>query len=103
MRKKDLDIAQNLKIVEWLKAELIESVADLFKSLLKTGSDATSDALATIIIVTYLLGRRVGISFQSIDIKLRDKLNISIREAPEADQWNSDLAELLNYLEKKKR
>jgi hypothetical protein len=103
VRNKNLDIAQNLKIVEWLKAELIDSVADLFKSLLKTGSDATSDALATIIIVTYLLGRRVGISFQSIDIKLRDKLNISIREAPETDQWNSDLADLLNYLEKKKR
>jgi hypothetical protein len=103
VRKKDLDIAQNLKIVEWLKAELIDSVADLFKSLLKTGSDATSDALATIIIVTYLLGRRVGISFQSIDNKLRDKLNISIRESTEFNEWNTDLTDLLNYLEKKKR
>lgn len=103
MRKKDLDIAQNLKIVEWLKSELIESVAALFKSLLKTGSDATIDALATIIIVTYLLGNRVGISFQSIDNKLRDKLNISIRESTEVDEWNTGLTELLTYLEKKKR
>lgn len=103
MRKKDLDIAQNLKIVEWLKSELIESVAALFKSLLKTGSDATIDALATIILVTYLLGSRVGISFQSIDNKLRDKLNISIRESTEVNEWNTGLTELLNYWEKKKR
>lgn len=103
VRKKDLDIAQNLKMVEWLKTELIESVANLFKSLLKTGGNATSDALATIIIITYLLGHRVGISFQNIDLKLRDKLNASIREAPEVEEWNSDLADLLNYLEKKKR
>lgn len=103
MRKKDLDIAQNLKIVEWLKSELIESVAALFKSLLKTGSDATIEALATIILVTYLLGSRVGISFQSIDNKLRDKLNISIRESTEVDEWNTGLTELLNYWEKKKR
>ncbi|MGI5920372.1 MAG: MazG-like family protein [Syntrophomonadaceae bacterium] len=102
MRKKDLDIAQNLKIVEWLKAELLDSVADLFKSLLKTGSDTTNNALATIIIITYLLGRRVGVSFESIDNRLREKLDISIREAQGVEQWNDDLTELLNYLEKKR-
>lgn len=103
VRNRDLDIAHNLKIIEWLKAELVDSVAGLFKSLLKAGSDATSDALATIVIITYILGRRVGINFLNIDAKIRNKLNASIKEAPPTEQWYGDLVDLLNYMENKKR
>lgn len=102
-RSKDIDVAHNLKVIEWLKAELVDSVGELFRSLLKTGSDATSDALATIIITVYLLGRRVGISFQNVDRKIRDKLDISIKEAQDVEEWYGDLDELFEYLEGKKR
>lgn len=101
LKSKEIDIATHLKVVEWLKAELLDSVAILFRSLLKNGSDATSDALATIIIVAYTLGRRVGISFQAIDMRLRYKLNTSINEAHEIEQWYGDLSELQKYLENK--
>ncbi len=100
-KNREIDIATNLRVVEWLKTELLDSVAVLFKSLLKSGSDATSDALATIIIVTYILGRRVGVSFQAIDMRLRYKLNTSINEAHEIEQWYGDLSELQKYLENK--
>lgn len=102
-RGKEIDIAQNFKIIEWLKAELIDAIAVLFKSLIKTGSEAKNDALASIIIITYLLGRRVGVSFSSVDGKIKDKLNTSIKKAQEVEQWHSDLSELLNYLESRKR
>lgn len=100
-RSKELDIATNLKVVEWLKAELVESVGALLKSLLKTGSDASSDALATIIIVCYVLGKRVGLSFQAIDMRVRHKINTSINDAHEIEQWYGDLSELQKYLEHK--
>jgi len=99
--KKEIDITTNLKIVEWLKAELVDTVAVLLKSLLKAGNDATVDALATLIIIAYILGRRVGISFQLIEMRVKHKLNSSINDAHEIEQWYGDLTQLQKYLENK--
>lgn len=103
IRTKEVDIAKNIKIIEWLKTELLDSVAILFKSLLKPGKDLSTDALASIVIIAYLLGRRVGISFKTIDSKIKEKLNLSINDAHEVEQMYGDLSELRNYLEQKKR
>lgn len=100
---KDIDITKNLKTIEWLKAELVDSVAALLKALLKTGNDMIGDAVANIIIIAYLLGRRVGVNFNSIDVQITSKLRTSIDESQEIGQWFGDLADLLNYLESKKR
>ncbi len=102
-RSREIDVAKNLKIIEWLKAELVESVGALFKSLLKSGNDAAADALAAIILVAYLLARRVGISYATVDTKLRAKLTKSIQDGHEVEQWYGDLSELMNYLDSKKR
>ncbi|MDD2585078.1 MAG: MazG-like family protein [Syntrophomonadaceae bacterium] len=102
-RVKELDITRNLKVVEWLKAELVDSVGVLFKAFLKTGNEAKSDALATIIIIAYLIGHKTGLSFSHIDKKILNKLDTSIDASCEEEQWYADLADLLNYLEHKKR
>lgn len=101
-KNREIDIAQNLRIIEWLKADLIDSTGALFKSLLKKGDEMTGDALAAIIIICYLLGRRVGVNFTTIDAYIRKKLNTSIENATESEQWNSDLTELQHYLGKKR-
>ncbi|MDD3268972.1 MAG: MazG-like family protein [Syntrophomonadaceae bacterium] len=100
---KDIDITKNLKTIEWLKAELVDSVAALLKALLKTGNDMIADAVANIIIIAYLLGRRVGLNLHAIDAQIKNKLQTSIDESQEIGQWYGDLADLLNYLENKKR
>ena len=101
VKRKEMDVASNLKVVEWLKAELVDTVAVLLKSLLKAGSDATGDALATLIIITYLIGKRVGVNFQIIDMRVRHKLNSSINQANEIEQHYGDLSQLQQYLEGK--
>jgi hypothetical protein len=101
--KNQVDIAKNLRIIEWLKAELVEAVASLFKALLKPGDEAVGDGLATIIISTYILGKRVGVNFQQIDMNIESKLKMSISEAHEIEKWYGDLSALLNYLEKKEK
>lgn len=101
--KSQVDIAKNLRIIEWLKAELIDSVGALFRALINAGDDAVSDCLANIIITVYILGRRVGISFQHTDLKVEGKLRLSIHEAHEIEQGYGDLSALLAYLENKKR
>lgn len=102
-RSKELDIAKSLKMVDWLKAELVDSVAELFKALLKNSAEAVGDALASIIIVCYLLGQRAGVSFLTLDAKVKEKLRISVDNSPDSDNWQKELAGLLLYLEKNKR
>ncbi|NLT19827.1 MAG: hypothetical protein GXY16_02380 [Syntrophomonadaceae bacterium] len=99
-RGREIDVAKNLKTIEWLKAELAASVGGLFKALLKTGNDAVADALAAIIIVAYILGRRVGVSFQLIDATITSKLSEKIKESHEVEQWYGDLSDLQKYLQK---
>ncbi|HPF20996.1 MAG TPA: MazG-like family protein [Syntrophomonas sp.] len=91
----------NLRIIEWLKAELIESTSVLFKSLLRSGGEATADALSTIVIICYVLGRRVGINYQSIDMNIMHKINTTVNEASEIEQMYGDLTELKKYLDRK--
>lgn len=103
MIKKEIDTAANIQVVDWLKAELLDAMASLFKSLLKTSSEFTADALATIIITCYLLARRVGIHFQTIDMIVNNKLNNSINEAHGIEQCYGDLTRLQEYLQNKEQ
>ena len=102
-RSKELDVAKNLKMVDWLKAELVDSVAELFKALLKSGTDAVADALASIIIICYLLGQMVGVSLLSVDAKVKEKLRITIESSPDGSSWQKELSSLLIFLDRSKR
>jgi len=102
-KNRGIDVAKNLKIIEWLKAEMVDSVGALFKALLKTGNDAAADALAAIIIVAYLLGKRVGVSFYTVDARIKAQLMANINDGHEVEQWYGDLSDLLHYLETQKR
>jgi len=102
-KTREIDVAKNLKIIEWLKAELVDSVGALFKALLKTGNDAAADALAAIIVVTYLLGKRVGVSFYTVDTRVKAHLLANINSGHEVERWYGDLSDLLHYIENQKR
>ncbi|MEQ8201321.1 MAG: MazG-like family protein [Syntrophomonadaceae bacterium] len=87
------------RVLEWLKADLAENVGVLFKSLFKAGNDATIDALAALIINAYILGRRVGINYQVLDMRIKHQLNTSISDLDEVDHIHGDLAQLQCYIE----
>jgi len=96
-------IAKNIKIVEWLKADLLTSLSALFKSMLRGSEDLILDALASLVITCYVLGRRLGISFPRLDLKIESKLRQGIDENHEVEKWYGDISNLLNYLVDKKR
>lgn len=102
-KNRDLDIAKNLKMVEWLKAELVDSVGLVFKTLLKTSSTTTAEALSSVILFTYLLGQKVGVGFHKLDSEVKDRLHKGIQEGQGDDEWHRDITELLYYLEHKSR
>ncbi|OPY58698.1 MAG: MazG-like family protein [Pelotomaculum sp. PtaU1.Bin035] len=96
-------IAKNIKVIEWLKADLITTISALFKSMLRGSEELILDALASLVITCYILGRRLGINFSRLDLKVEVKLRQSIDEGHEVERWYGDISTLLNYLVDKKR
>ncbi|MEG6617249.1 MazG-like family protein [Peptococcaceae bacterium 1198_IL3148] len=98
----DSRIAQNIKIIDWLKADLLASLSALFKAMVKGSEERILDALASLIITTYVLGRRLGISFSRLDIKINSKLRQSIEDDHQVERWYGDLTDLLQYQAEKR-
>jgi hypothetical protein len=96
-------IAKNIKVVEWLKADLITSVSALFRAMLRSSEDLLLDALASLMITIYVLGRRLGVNFTRLDLRVEAKLRQGIDEEHEVEKWYGDLSTLLNYLVERKR
>ncbi len=105
VKKKNHEVlfASNLKMTESLKAELVEAVGTLFKALLRADYANVSDALASIIMITYILSRKLGVDFQTVDLLARKKLQTGMIDSNEKDQWYEDMDHLLNYLGNRKR
>ncbi|HHW43176.1 MAG: MazG-like family protein [Thermoanaerobacteraceae bacterium] len=99
----DTNIAKNIRVIEWLKADLLASLAALFKGMLRGSEERLLESLSGIIITCYVLGRRLGISFTRLDLKLENKLRQGIEEDHEMESWYGDLSALLAHLVEKKR
>lgn len=101
-----MDITRNIRLIEWLKSELLSGVATLYQLLFKgskNGHEAITDAVANIILVCYLLARRLGITFAAVDLKVRDKIKLGITDEHEIEKWYGDLSELSAYLNRNRR
>lgn len=99
----NIDVTKNIKMIEWLKSELLTTIASLYELLVKgvNGSqDALVDFLANIILVTYLLGKRLGVNFLRIDMRIEDKIKLGIVEKHKIEEWYGDLSDLKHYLDR---
>ena len=96
------DVTKNVKIIEWMKKELILSVGDVFDLIfkgVKPLDEALQDTLANIIMITYLLAKRLGISFSEIDYKIKEKIRIGIDQNPSGESWYGDFSNLKKHME----
>lgn len=101
--KGHIDVAKSIRVIEWLKAEMVGSVASLLRSMVKGGEDAIADCLAGILMTAYILGKRVGVAYTKVDQRLKEKVSAGIRDGHEIEEWYGDLTSLLRYLEGRKR
>lgn len=105
MQNQETDITRNIRVIEFLKSELLTTVASLYQNLLKgtkVGQDIILDILANLVLVTYLLGKRLGITYSLIDAKIMEKIRIGMIEEHETEKWYGDLSDLNEYLRKHK-
>lgn len=100
---KEIDITRNIKIIEWLKSELLTDVANLFKILVngmkEEVHEVLSETLSNIILISYLLGRRLGISYNSIEMKIHNKIKLGLVENHDVEKYYGDLSELAKHLD----
>jgi hypothetical protein len=99
---KEIDITRNIKIIEWLKSELLTDIAALFKILVNGAKEevheAATESLSNIILICYLLGKRLGISYNSIEIKIENKIKLGLVEEHDVEKYYGDLSELTKHL-----
>ena len=102
---KNVDITKSIRVIEWLKSELLTAISTLFQLLVngvQNSQEAILDVLANIILVTYLLGKRLGVSFEKIDQKLESKVKLGVVEEHKIEKWYGDLSRLLDYIKRTK-
>jgi len=100
-REKDFNIAKNVKIIEWLKTEILDSVAGLFKGLQKGSEQVFVDFLANIVVLTYILGRRLGLSFRELDQEVLHKIAQNKETGHQLEEWFGDLSALQQHIDKR--
>ena len=49
--------------------------------------------------ITYLLAKRLGVSFKEIDYKIKEKIKIGIEEDHSVERWYGDLSNLKNHID----
>lgn len=98
---KDKSITKNLKVIEWLKTELLSNVSSLFKSMIKNQEEKILTILANIVMAAYLLAKRLGYSFQQLNRRLEERLQDNIHAEHQIENWYGELSQLLEHFKKR--
>jgi len=96
------EILRKMRLIEWLKAELITHVGCLYQAMAKNSEQAISQGLASIIVACYILARRLGISFDSLDKEVQSAVEQNIKTENEVETWFGDYSEYGRHLRTKR-
>lgn len=99
----EVDITRNIKIIEGLKSQILIEIAALFRSLVsgfkEDAREEIGDAVANIIIIALLLAKRLGITYNVIGLKIKNKIRSGIINQQEEEKYYGDLTELAKYID----
>lgn len=97
-----MNISTNIKAVDTIKSEILSEVASLYRALAdydEVGEyDSVQNSISTIIAMDYILARRLGLSFKSVDSKITELLTIAEEGGHELEVAFSDMSELKKYV-----
>jgi len=93
-----LDVTRSLRIIENLKSELLEGIATLYRHLadpvMEDTRDIAADTLSEMIVVCYLLGKRLGVDYSTMDRHISKKIRLGLINENEIEKYFVDLSEL---------
>lgn len=100
-----MGISTNMRAIDVIKSEILSEVANLHRTLAEcdevNGYDNVSDEIATIIAMNYILARRLGINYATVDVKIGELLEIAVENNHEIELEFSDMSELRKYIGKR--
>jgi 3-hydroxyisobutyrate dehydrogenase-like beta-hydroxyacid dehydrogenase len=91
-----------MRLIEWLKAELITHVGQLYQAMAKNSEQAIKEGLAAVVISCFVLGRRLGINFADLDEAILTRLNQNIKRENDVEKWFGDFSEYQRHLRHKR-
>ncbi|MEG0051537.1 MAG: MazG-like family protein [Terrisporobacter sp.] len=104
MKREDLNIMANIKIIEKLKANLLCIIGEFF-TLLTKGSNVAQDSILNCIsgamLILYVLGQKLGYSCEDVDEDMKRKLKVGIAEGHEYEKEGRSLSKLQSHLKQK--
>ncbi len=83
--------------IDWLEAEILGSIASLYRSLARADEDPRVADLANAIIGCYLLAKRLGISYAELDEQINGNIRENIESGHEIERWYGDFSALANH------
>ena len=100
-----MNISLNLQAIDTIKGGILTEIAKLYNILADyDDSDAyesAADELATVIAMEYILARRLGIGYGSVDSRTSDFLAMAEENGHELELEFSDMSELNKYIKKR--
>ncbi|HLR21702.1 MAG TPA: MazG-like family protein [Tissierellaceae bacterium] len=104
MSNPNIDIARNMKTIEWLKVELLSNIAYLHKVFVNNDDNTKEDLediISNIILQSYILGKRLGIDYEEMDSALQENIKLNLIKEHKLEKWYGDISQLLEYIQAK--
>ncbi len=101
MQGSELDVAKNIKTLELLKTELLNSLGGLFKNIFTGNTGGILHFLALLIVFSFLTAKRLGINFGQLELQIFDELK-TIQEGNDGQLDEEDIKAFKSYLEMKR-
>lgn len=90
----ELDITRNIRLTGYLEADIISGISEMYKRIALHGdSGCVTEALADVIIKTYMLSDVLGIGYTNVDMKIKE-----ILKRKDVNNTNFNLKGLLNHM-----
>ncbi len=104
MKREELNIMSNIKMIEELKANLLCFIGELY-SLLTKGTNVAQDAILNCIsgaiLILYVLAQKLGYGCSEVDDEMRKKLRLGITEEHEYEKEGKCLSKLQNHIKER--
>jgi len=97
----NIQFAKNIKVIDWLKTEILGQTSNLFKSLQYANQHLVLDSLSSLVALSYVMSCRMGFTYKDLDQAVIQKLKDLIREGHQLEEWYGDLSKLDEYLSKR--
>lgn len=97
----EIHIARNIKVVDWIKTQMLESLALLYKGLQQADDQMVLEGLAEGLVWHYLLSRRLGIPFHELETQIIERLHMYKNQGHHLEEWFQDFSILEEYMAKR--